>query len=293
MTHVQKARQTDLAAYLLSIGEPLTRSGTRHKHKTHDSLVFTKNAYYWNSKGGESGNAVDYLTRHMGMTFDDAITALVGFVPSEKKIAGQAKKELVTASDCRRVFAYLHKSRGISYDLIHSLVADGLLAQEADTNNAVFFMKDENGETVGAELEGTLSERRFKGVRAGSKYGYGFNIRRNETSKTVEYIMFFESAVDLLSFVDLKTNHHGKDLSGCLLVSMVGLKSNIVQHMTSTFGGQPVLCSDNDAAADKFLATTTSAYLPTGENIKIKHLRPDPQYKDWNEQLKVISKFMG
>ena len=290
MTQVQKARQTDLAAYLLAVGEPLTRNGTRYKHNTHDSLVFTKNSYYWNSRN-ESGNAVDYLTRHMCMDFETAVASLISFTPYEKEIAEHEKKDVGKdkASDYRRAFAYLHKSRGIDYKLIQRLVDDGLLEQEAETNNAVFLMIDENGETVGAELEGTLSERRFKGVRAGSKYGYGFNLRMFEDSKTVDYIMFFESAVDLLSFADLKTNHHGKDLSGCLLVSMAGLKLNIVQHMTSTFGGQPVLCPDNDVAADEFLATTTNAYLPTGENIKIRHLRPDREHKDWNEQLRAIS----
>ena len=291
MTHVQKARQTDLAAYLLSIGEPLTRSGTRYKHKTHDSLVFTKNAYYWNSKG-ESGNAVDYLTRHMGMDFKTAVAALTCFDYSDdkKNYSGQEKKDGEVAQSYSRVFAYLTKTRSIDSKIVQRLVDRGLLNQEAETNNAVFLMVDENGEVVGAELEGTLSERRFKGVRAGSKYGYGFNLRMFEDSKTVDYIMFFESTVDLLSFADLKTNHHGKDLNGCLLVSMVGLKPNIVKHMTSTFGGQPILCPDNDPAADEFLATTTNAYLPTGENIKIRHLRPDPQHKDWNEQLKATKK---
>jgi len=64
--------------------------------------------------------------------------------------------------------------------------------------------------------------------------------------------MFFESAVDLLLFADLKINHHGKDLNGYLLVSIVGLKPNIVKH--------------------------------------IRHLRPEPQHKDWNELLKAMKK---
>lgn len=58
--------------------------------------------------------------------------------------------------------------------------------------------------------------------------------------------------------------------------------------MTSTFGGQPVLCPDNEAAADKFLASATNAYLPTGENVSTRHFKPDPPFKDWNEQLKTI-----
>ena len=288
MTHVQKARQTDLAAYLLSIGEPLTRNGTRHKHKTHDSLVFTKNAYYWNSKG-ESGNAVDYLTRHMGMDFKTAVAALTNFdyTDDKKNYSGQEKKDGEVAQSYSRVFAYLTKTRGIDSKIVQRLVDRGLLNQEAETNNAAFLMVDENGEVVGAELEGTLSERRFKGVRAGSKYGYGFNLRMFEDSKTVDYIMFFESAVDLLSFADLKINHHRKDLNGCLLVSLVGLKANILEHMSKAFGGKIVLCVDNDTAGDIFIT-----------EIKTKGLeailaRPEAKFKDWNEQLRATKEMGG
>ena len=268
---IKQARQTDLAAYLLAMGEPLARDGsTRHKHKAHNSLVFKENAYFWNSKG-ESGNAVDYLTRHMGMNFEEAILALIDFEPP-KEIAGKEKKEVGRADNFRRVFAYLHRTRHISNQTIQRLIDARLLEQEAETNNAVFLMRNEHGEEVGAELEGTLSERRFKGIRAGSEYGYGFNVLWS--GHEVGYCLFFESAVDLLSFAEIKATQ-GKTLANCLLVSMVGLKPNIVQHMTATFRGQPIICPDNDQAADEFLAT-----------MKIKSLRPNPAYKDWNEQLK-------
>jgi len=47
-------------------------------------------------------------------------------------------------------------------------------------------------------------------------------------------------------------------------------KKKKISNEKITFGGQPVLCLDNDAAAGEFLTTTTSAYLPTGENIKTR-----------------------
>jgi hypothetical protein len=213
----------------------------------------------------------------MSMDFEMAVTELVEFTPV-KEIAGQAKKELGRASDCRRVFAYLHKARGVAYEIIQKLVNEGLLQQEEKTNNAVFIMRDEHGERVGAELEGTLSERRFKGVEAGSKYGYGFNLRYGSE---VRYTLFFESAVDLISFVDLKTGHHKKNLDGCLLVSMAGLKINVLEHMAATFGGLPVLCIDNDPAADEFIIQVTA------KGIRHRTSHPDTQYKDWNEELQA------
>ena len=59
---IQKARQTNLAEYLTSIGIPLKREGNRYRHKEHESLIFTENAYYWNSKQ-QKGNAIDYLVQ--------------------------------------------------------------------------------------------------------------------------------------------------------------------------------------------------------------------------------------
>ena len=76
------------------------------------------------------------------------------------------------ALDNSWVIDYLHKSKGISHELIQRLVIDGLLMQEADTNNAVFKVIDEHGCCVGAELNGTL-----KGLAEGSTCNYGFNLR--------------------------------------------------------------------------------------------------------------------
>ena len=282
---VRVARQADLASYLIAAGVPLVRSGRRYRHGEHDSLVITGNMYYWNSRG-ESGNSLDYLMRHMDMDFKDAVAALVGFVPDVPPEPATVTVPGGNAGNYQRVFAYLHKTRGISYGLLQALVDEKLLAQEAGTNNAVFYMRDEKGDTVGAELVGTLSGRRFKGVRAGSKYGYGFNALPH--GDAVDFILFFESAVDLLSFMQIKALE-GKEAKNCMMVSMCGLKPNVVKHMSCIFGGQPVLCVDNDGAANEFLATCTHVYLPNGANVRVRYCRPLCQYKDWNEQLLAMS----
>ena len=278
---VRRARQADLALYLISVGVPLVRSGGRYRHKEHDSLVIKGNMYYWNSRNCR-GNSLDYLLRHMGMDFQSAVAALAGFVHVDAPNPSPAAiRAMGDASDFRRAFAYLHKTRGISYDMLQALVDRKLLAQEAITNNAVFHMRDEAGETVGAELEGTLSGRRYKGVRAGSKHGYGFNVMLR--GGAVDFILFFESAVDLLSFADIKLNRERKDLRNVLLVSMCGLKPGVVRHMAAAFGGRPVLCPDNDDAAGEFISACARAGMPGGAGAQVS--RPLPRYKDWNEQL--------
>ena len=72
---IQQARQTDLAEYLISVDVPLKREGRRHRHKDHESLIFTENSYYRNGRQ-EKGNAIDYLTRHMEMSFIQAVLEL-------------------------------------------------------------------------------------------------------------------------------------------------------------------------------------------------------------------------
>ena len=122
-------------------------------------------------------------------------------------------------------FAYLTEQRGLSQLLIKNLIADRLLFQEARTNNAVFPIYEDH-KMVGAEVVGTLANERFKHIKTGSKYGCGYNLT---FGKETAYALFFESAIDFLSFIDL-SRMRGKDLAGCRLTSIMGLKPNIVDH---------------------------------------------------------------
>lgn len=273
-----KARQVNIADFLKGQGESLKREGRRYTHKDNDSLVFTDNAYYWNSRQ-ESGNAVDFLTRHRGMTFLEAVEALTGFTPPTD---GEADDGIQygNKADCKRATAYLHKTRGISYKIIENLIKQGLLQQQEHTNNAVFPMIDENGERVGAELQGTLSDKRYKGIEKCSKYGYGFNVRFPKQNG-FDYALFFESAVDLLSFWDLATQKEGKTLGGCLLVSMAGLKLSTVNHTLQAFKGRlsVVICVDDDLPAQEFIRRIEEINTPYTVR------KPAEGFKDWNEQL--------
>jgi hypothetical protein len=125
------------------------------------------------------------------------------------------------------------------------------------------------------ELQGTLSEKRFKGIGKGARYSYGFNIKPRQGE--VQYLIFFESAVDLLSFWTLASSA-GKPLTGCMLVSMVGLKLNIVKHMHKLYGGNIVLAVDKDDAGHNFIEQCRTADIP--------HIVKLPRRKDWNDELK-------
>jgi len=285
----QRAKQADLATYLLSIGVSLIPSGTRWRHPEHDSLVFTRNMYYWNSgKGGEKpdGDALDYLTKYMNMDFITAVTELtketaktVEITPP--KVEQFSFADISHAPDMRRTIAYLNKTRGIDYTLIKKLIAEKMIFQEAQTNNIIFPIYDEKNNIVGAEVQGTLSEKRFKKVETGGKYGYGYNVNPSH-SETIDYMLFFESALDVLSFWDIKQSEN-KNLHNCLLVSMAGLKENILEQMLVSFNNPTAfLCVDNDDAGKNFIKAVTAQI----QGVRI--YLPSSEHKDWNEWLKAI-----
>lgn len=275
--------------YLLNKGENLIQTGNRYRHAEHESLVFTENAYYWNSKG-EKGNAVDFLMSFYKMDFNTAVKELTGQQKKEMDIQPHAIQpfsfaDLNILQDMRRAIAYLTKTRSIDISIIENLIKSNYIYQESETNNLIFPMYDENHNIVGAETSGTLSERRFKGIKEGSKYGYGFNVGY-AVHGAYSYALFFESAIDLISFIEIERMKN-KTLSDCLLVSLAGVKENIIVHTLKAFASdlkplQCVLCVDNDTAGQSLLKNLTA------KKINFKIYSPDENYKDWNEQLKFI-----
>ena len=161
-----------------------------------------------------------------------------------------------------------------------SEIQNGQLFQESRTGNAIFVMSNEAGDTVGAEVIGTLSFEniRYKGIKAGSANGYGYTVGRKQNP---QYILYFESAVDMLSFITIM-HRRAKHLGACLLISMAGLKFEVVKKSLWVFGNSvatPVLCVDNDRAGCEFIDRCLTWY----PSAIIK--QPDKKFKDWNDQM--------
>ena len=281
---IKQARQADLAHYLIRKGYRLIRNGTRYRHPDHNSLVFTKNSYYWNSRS-ETGNSIDYLVKHLGYDFKTAVYELT----KEKNIPGPPSVECfnidnltLTKNNYNRAFAYLNKTRYIDINIITYLLNNNHLFMD-DHNNIVFPIYDENNKIVGAELQGTLTYKKFKGISKNSKYGYGFNIK---TSHQPKKAFFFESAIDLLSFYQLCKYRFQADIEDSILISMAGLKLNIIKHSLRAFkiASEPILCVDNDTAGQAFINALKN------ENKAFKEeVLPQP-FKDWNEYLISLEK---
>jgi len=223
----------------------------------------------------------------MDMSFITAVLALTGASEASLTSPAAPVKGFVLDYETlnpnnQKAKMHLNKERHIENDSIDYLIQNKLLLQDRQTNNIIFPMYDEKNICVGAELQG-VTKKRFKGIMKGSKYGYGFNVRFSSDG-VFDYALFFESAIDLISFIEYKKNYENKSLNKCILVSMAGLKANIVKHTLNAFDGdlRIVLCVDNDEAGTKFKNEI--------ESIQQNYIdcTPNEKYKDWNEQLGAV-----
>ena len=290
----ERANLVNLPQFLMSHGFDLKKVGKEYVWKEHDSLHIKDNGpgergQWFRFSENKGGDNIGLLREYMDMSFIDAVEALTGelidrtYTPSrtyESKPVQQTARELslAEADNYRRVFAYLCKTRRLDYDMLSALVKKGTISQEEKTGN-VLFKYDDQGKIIGAEKVGTSTEQKFKGIAKGSAGGHGFEVVHG----TGEKAFFFESAIDMLSYLQM----HNKKLDNCRLVSMMGVKPNIVLDTMLRHNIAPenvFLCSDNDTAGNEFARRLQEQY-PDMKRI----VTPDT-YKDWNDMLRDIPK---
>lgn len=291
----EKANLVNLPQFLMSHGFDLKKVGKEYVWKEHDSLHIKDNGpgergQWFRFSENKGGDNIGLLREYMDMSFLDAVEALTGehidrtYTPSrtyELKPVQQTARELslAEADNCRRVFAYLCKTRRLDYDMLSALVKKGTISQEEKTGNVLFKYYDDQGKVIGAEKVGTSTEHKFKGIATGSAGGHGFEVVHG----TGEKAFFFESAIDMLSYLQM----HSKELDNCRLVSMMGVKPSIVLDTMLRHNIAPenvFLCSDNDTAGNEFARRLQEQY-PDMKCI----IAPDT-YKDWNDMLRNIPK---
>lgn len=282
---IQKARNADLADYFQRSGYECELRKNELHVKGYGGLFVNTQTNEWfcfsqqgNNRGGK--NPVNCLTDVLGIDFKTAVEQLSGGrLVYEKKqnqdvSFSERKRELVLpekADNMKRVFAYLCQSRKISPELVSQLAHDGLLYQDT-RGNAVFVHKDDNGKIIGAEIQGTSSFQRYKGVAAGTSDSV-FAVKIGEPKKC--YV--FESAIDLLSFRQLANQ---EKINNSVLVSMAGLKPNSIKKLAES-GMKMYSCVDNDEAGIKF---TESNNLTACRKILEDH-----GVKDYNDLLKSLT----
>ena len=291
----ERAAFVNLPQFLMAHGFDLKKVGKEYVWKDHDSLHIKDNGpgergAWFRFSEDKGGDNIGFLREYMGMSFVDAVEALTGehidrtYIPSrtyeqKPKTVPARELSLAEADNARRVCAYLCKTRGLDYDMVSALVRGGSIAQEEKTGNVLFKYYDEHGKVIGAEKVGTSTEHKFKGIATGSAAGHGFEVVRG----TGEKAFFFESAIDMLSYLQM----HDKELTDCRLVSMMGVKPNIVLDTILRNNISPdhvFLCSDNDTAGNEFAQRLQEQYPDMKRVITLD------TYKDWNDMLRGIPK---
>ena len=279
---IKQARNANLAEYFKSKGYKYEQHRDEIHVRGYGGLYVNEKTNQWHcfSKGGKNGgrNSVNCLTEIIGLDFKEAVSGLAVYSSSSfasyiRTYAPPKKRELVIPEqddNMRRVFAYLCQTRGIDFKIVRDLAQNNLLYQDKK-GNAVFLHRDDNGEILGAELQGTCSFRRFKGVAAGTSNSL-FSLKIGTPGK----VYVFESAIDLLSFKQLAVPD---EISDSLLVSMAGLKPNSLKPL-SKCGLKLYACVDNDEAGSKFI--TNNGLTPCNEILK------ENSVKDFNELLRAV-----
>lgn len=276
------ARAASLYDFVLAYHSDLfKKTGQSLYMKEYDGIYIKKGFPGYNDFSNEKhGNPIDFLMRHLGYGFIDAVTSLNRFsttVPECRRdsrhdtdaqaIAAPAPVSLPPPADrpFRNMYAYL-MARGIPSWMIRRLEQAGLAYQDRTHNNIVFVSKDKDY----CELRGTFTYagRPFHGCRKAGPDRFWY-ISPADGKPETAYIC--EAAIDAIS---LYLIHNDKGASEKALYVSIGGVSNqqAIQRAKSML--PVILAVDNDRAGEE-----------------CRNRNPDlpfiiPVNKDWNEDLK-------
>jgi len=298
---VMNARNVDLIDYLESKGETFKKEGNYYRHTVHDSLLIRDNMYAWNSRGEKGHGAIDFAMMYYNMSFPQAVMDLTkeDYRMVDKQGGKQQPSETYKypkhyeVESAKELKDYLGNERKIHPKVINWALKNELIVQD-QKQNIVFPWKNEKGEIVGANRQGTIdmgNGRRFKGVDKHSQQPGGFHFDVG----TPEKLIFFEDAIDSLSYYSLKQ----KDVQNARLVSMSGVKPEVITQQVKQMVAegyqvkQVVLAVDNDKGGHEFIENIKTNMRPSdklvkGEAAKEQFFQVEqPTKKDWNDDLKV------
>jgi len=314
------AKQVNIAAFLMSKGYGLTRSGHCYKGKLHDSLVIRDDGrWYWNKEGVHGYSPIELykqiLLKDYG--YSDEITAAIAAI---KELAGgrgvyaspayakpQPEPSLRASDDPlllpapyknnNRVMAYLCKTRGLDPEIVRGLIKYGKIYETiqrwsketesyVDTpfHNTVFVAYDKHGRPQNAFLRGTISQtdKPFKKDVDGSNKSYPFILSGRPSS---DMVYCFESAIDATSHacVYKAYGHDWRDGHRLSLggVSFLGLDRFLAENPQIT---SIVACLDNDETGERMSNKLTNEYASKGYIV----YRDVPTEKDFNEDLLIL-----
>ena len=198
------------------------------------------------------------------------------------------------AENNKRVFAYLHKSRGIDNDIIQRAYNEKKIYQDAQKGNVIFKVSDNDGNIRGAAWNTTLTSEEHKGKKGfveGSKRDYPFELRGTNNE-----LHIFESPIDMMSYMTIQQNANYINIEDSTFIATWGINSEemIIKYLEKNPHITDITIGyDNDKIDDtsKFhwnYGQRAAALLKRElENLDEKYIVQidTPKQKDFNDDL--------
>lgn len=276
---IENARGADLVTYFQRRGYTTKTIGNEIYIKDIAGLCINAktNQWYYHYEEVGGSNAINCLEKMLGMSFKQAVEELASptyslrtFEKPKTFSKGNKLENLRMPqqnTDERRVFAYMIKTRKIPEKIIQHFVKEKMLYQDTK-GNAIFVRRDGEGNIIGGEVHGTVSNKRYKQEVGGDGRTFKFQIGDTPTQAFV-----FESAIDLMSFYAIFGQER---LNNSVLVSMAGLKPSALEEL-KVQGLKIFGCTDNQKDGKEFCQRNglESVMTPLEKN----------NVKDWNDLL--------
>ena len=280
-SQISAANHIDLAAFLMSRGEKLSRRGNQYLWEKNQVWIHGHEWYsHYESKGG---HAVSFVMRYFGLSFQNAVEELIGgsAVVSSQAIEPdkiRESKPLVIparSETTNRLLCYLTKERFISHEVVEYFINVKTLYEDAKYHNCIFVGLDEDGVPKHCHIRSTSGN--YKRTEAGSQAEYAFH--HNGES---EWLFVFEAPIDMLAFMTL----HRKDWQKHSYVALCSVLERALLHRLEVNPNlqKIVLCLDNDNAGISACERIKEILENKGySNVRILH----SVNKDWDEDIKA------
>lgn len=296
------AKATDLTLVAGQLGYTVVRKGTYHSLKEIDSMRIYNCCSWYRWSQNKGGSQIDFLQEFAGFGFKEAVIWLLEFsgyhyqyhhfssalnkeqyLRVQSSIDVELQKKSVPfqlpekAENFKRLYAYLMKTRGLSKQTVDYFVKKALIYESQKHHNIVFLGNDKDGITRFASMRGTSDYlgTPFKGDVKGNDKNYGFHVLNSKS----ETLLVFESAIDLMSYVDFYHDYSTSKLA-LGMVNDRPLERFLEEHPQIKRIG---FALDNDEPGRKAVKELMEKYEAAG--YAVKDIRPPEGSKDWNQYL--------
>lgn len=297
--------KTDVGAGAGAVNTQKTGAGAAKSHKTSPGAANTQKT------DAITGTGAVALVKHInGCNFREAIAWLndrFGEEGMQRAVTHYARQQaqmviqeqevpqfvppVPNKSNWHLVHDYLTKKRKLPTELVQKLYQWGLVYAD-DQENAVFLLRNLNGETKGAFLLGTRAEdntleenNTFTGYAIGTKRSDGWFYLQwgGQPTDAIQKVVLLKSPLDVLSYAMLEVERHrgvpgGVPQERTMYMTVDSPRSLPVDLLQDI--PELVCAYDNDSAGDE-MAGVVGELLPQATRVK-------PQAQNWHEELLVL-----